>query len=136
MEYFLTAINKTKRDILAPLEPPYWFATKRPSLEQDYYEACDDEKTTVTNSPIVEFTSTGIITADGTHTEVDIVAVCTGYDAITGGLRSLGIKGRNGLDLDDKWEKGVVTNLGMMVNGFPNFFMLYGPQGKRNHLST
>ncbi|EXL69236.1 hypothetical protein FOPG_14774 [Fusarium oxysporum f. sp. conglutinans race 2 54008] len=117
-----------KREILAPLKPPYWFGTKRPSLEQGYYEACDDQKTTVTNSPITEFTQKGIVTADGKHTEFDIVAVCTGYDAITGGLRSLGVKGRNGLDLDDKWETGVLTNLGMMVNGFPNFFMLYGPQ--------
>lgn len=103
-------------------------------MEQDYYEACDDPKTTVTNSPITEFTQKGILTADGTHTAFDIVAVCTGYDAITGGLRTLGVKGRNGLDLNDKWETGVLTNLGMMVNGFPNFFMLYGPQGKRNYL--
>ena len=40
----------------------------------------------------------------------------------------MGIKGKDGIDLDDKWKDGVATNLGMIVNGYPNFFMVYGPQ--------
>ena len=51
------------------------------------------------------------------------MAVCTGYDAVTGGLRTMGIKGKDGLDLDEKWKDGVVTNVGMIVNGYPNMFM-------------
>ncbi|USW56787.1 Putative flavin monooxygenase, FAD/NAD(P)-binding domain superfamily [Septoria linicola] len=120
--------NKQKADILIPEEPPYYISTKRPSLEQDYYEMADRDNVTITNSPIVEFTERGIKTEDGIEHEFDIVAICTGYDAVTGGLRTMGIKGRDGIDLDEKWKDGIVTNLGMTVNGFPNFMMVYGPQ--------
>ncbi|SMR43056.1 unnamed protein product [Zymoseptoria tritici ST99CH_1E4] len=120
--------NPAKRDLLAPEEPPYYISTKRPSLEQDYYECCDQDNVDITNSPIVRFTKKGIVTEDGTEREFDVVAVCTGYDAVTGGLRTMGIKGRNELDLDEKWKDGVITNLGMLVNDFPNFLMVYGPQ--------
>ncbi|KAK4621443.1 Baeyer-Villiger monooxygenase [Fulvia fulva] len=120
--------DPAKRDILAPEEPPYYMSTKRPSLEQDYYESCDRPNVEITDSPIVSFTKTGIVTEDGKERQFDLVAVCTGYDAVTGGLRTMGIKGRNGIDLDEKWKDGVVTNLGMLVNGFPNMFMVYGPQ--------
>jgi len=86
----------------------------------------------ITNSPIREFTETGIVTEDGKHRDFDVIAICTGYDAVTGGLRTMGIKGRDGMDLDEKWKDGVITQLGMFVNGFPNFLMVYGPQGKHN----
>ena len=89
----------------------------------------------ITDSPITEFTETGVITKDGKHREFDIVAVCTGYDAITGGLKAMGIRGRNDLGLDKKWKDGVVTNLGMTINGFPNLFMVYGPQGQLPRLN-
>ncbi|KAF2486985.1 hypothetical protein BDY17DRAFT_288105 [Neohortaea acidophila] len=117
-----------KRELLAPLEPPYFISTKRPSLEQDYYEMCDLDHVTITNSPIVEFTETGIKTEDGKVHEFDIVAICTGYDAVTGGLRQMGLKGRGGVDLDEKWKDGVATNVGMIAHGYPNMFMVYGPQ--------
>ena len=118
-----------KRDLLAPLEPPYYLHTKRPSLEQDYYEMCDLPHVEITNSPITNFTETGIQTEEK-HTEFDVVAICTGYDAVTGGLRNMGIMSRDGVDLDEVWKDGVATNLGMIKNGFPNFFMVYGPQGE------
>lgn len=86
-------------------------------------EQCDLDHVEITNSPITEFTETGILTEDGKLHEFDVVAVCTGYDAVTGGLRTMGIKGRDGLDLDEKWKDGVVTNVGMIVNGYPNMFM-------------
>lgn len=83
----------------------------------------------ITNSPILSFTETGIQTEEK-HTEFDVVAVCTGYDAVTGGLRKMGIKSRDGVDLDDEWKDGVATNLGMIVHNYPNMFMVYGPQGQ------
>lgn len=132
-----------KQEILIPKEAPYYMGTKRPSLEQDYYEMCDKDNVVITNSPIQEFTESGIINGEG-ETAFDIVAICTGYDAVTGGLRTMGIKGREGRDLDEKWEQGVSTHLGMMVscffndsslptdklqvNGFPNMYIVYGPQ--------
>jgi cation diffusion facilitator CzcD-associated flavoprotein CzcO len=91
-----------KRELLVPSEPPYYLGTKRPSLEQDYYESCDLPHVEITNSPIVEFTKTGIVTEEKER-EFDVVAVCTGYDAVTGGLRTMNVQGRGGIDLDTKW---------------------------------
>lgn len=119
-----------KADILAPEKPPYYISTKRPSFEQDYFEMCDRPNVEITNSPIVEITETGIVTEDGETKEFDVIAVCTGYDAVTGGLRTMGIKGIKGIDLEEKWKDGVKTFLGMTVNGFPNMFIVYGPQGE------
>lgn len=45
----------------------------------------------------------------------------------------MGIKSRDGVDLDEKWRDGVFTNLGMIVNGYPNMFMVYGPQAPTSH---
>lgn len=94
--------DEKKAAILIPETPPYWVGTKRPSLEQDYYECCDRPNVEITNSPIVEFTEKGIVCEDAER-EFDIVAICTGYDAVTGGLRTMGITG-----------KGMSTNLVVM----------------------
>ena len=108
-----------KAALLAPDESPYWISTKRSSYEQDYYEMCDQPHVELTDSPIARFTESGIETKDGKVRDFDVVALCTGYDAVTGGLRTMGIKGRNGLDLGDKWDDGVRTNLGTMSHGYP-----------------
>lgn len=81
---------------------------------------CDRPNVELTNTPILEFSESGIVTEDGQVREFDVVALCTGYDAVTGGLRAMNIKGRDGLDLDEKWKDGIQTHLGMVVNGFPN----------------
>ncbi|KAE8375822.1 hypothetical protein BDV26DRAFT_266909 [Aspergillus bertholletiae] len=120
-----------KRDLLAPLEPPYPFGTKRPSLEQDFYEQFNKPNVHVvdTNShPIVDVTRTGILTADGKTHDVDIIAVATGFDAVTGGLLRLGLKDVNGVGLDQRWKDGMSTYLGMAISGFPNMFLPYSLQ--------
>lgn len=72
---------------------------------------------------IMEFTKNGIRAEDGKEHIFDIFAICTEYDAVTGGSRTMSTKGKDGRDLDEKWEEGVATNLGMVVNGYPNFFV-------------
>lgn len=91
-----------KRDLLVPLEPPYFVGAKRPSMEQDYYEMCDQDNVEITNSPIRRFTETGITTDEKTE-DFDIVAICTGYDAVTGGLMTMNIQGVDGVGLHEKW---------------------------------
>lgn len=91
------------RDILAPLEPPYYVGTKRPSFEVDYYEMFDKDNVAVTNSPILRFTEKGIVSEGEGEEEFDIIAVCTGYDAVTGGLMTMNVKGENDVYLHDKW---------------------------------
>lgn len=73
-----------KADILAPEQAPYFIGTKRPSLEQDYFEMCDRPNVEIIDSPIAELTESGIVTEDGRTREFDIIAVCTGYVAANG----------------------------------------------------
>lgn len=60
--------------------------------------------------------------------EIDIIAVATGFDAFTGGLKRLGLKDTDGIILGERWRDGVSTNLGMTVSGFPNMFLPYSLQ--------
>ncbi|CAG7938922.1 unnamed protein product [Penicillium olsonii] len=123
--------DPVKRDLLAPLEPPHPFGTKRPSLEQGYYENFNKPNVHLvdTNSnPIVEITPTGIVTRDNKSYEVDIIAIATGFDASTGSLSNMGIHDLNGVDLGERWREGVSTFLGLTVPGFPNMFLPYSVQ--------
>ncbi|KAH0291233.1 cyclopentanone 1,2-monooxygenase [Aureobasidium namibiae CBS 147.97] len=121
-----------KRDILAPLKAPHAWGTKRPSLEQNFYEMMDraeNDVVDVKETPITEFTETGIVTSDGKLREFDIIALATGFDSVTGGMKNMGLKNTEGKDLAEKWKNGTWTYLGMTCNGFPNMFFLYGAQG-------
>lgn len=122
-----------KQEILVPSERPYPFATKRSSLEQDYYECLDQDNVDVVSlklTPLREFTSKGIVTEDGIEREHDIVILATGYDNVTGSLTRMGVRGKDGVDLKERWKDGVWTYLGIMTSGCPNMFIAYGPQGK------
>jgi len=115
-------------DLLAPKGYPY--GTKRPPLETNYYEVFNQDNVTlvdITSAPIESITQTGIRTAN-TEYEFDIIVLATGFDAMTGPLMKLGIVGRDGLKLSDKWAHGPRTYLGLTVSGFPNLFLITGPQ--------
>jgi cation diffusion facilitator CzcD-associated flavoprotein CzcO len=121
-----------KRDILAPLKPPHVFGAKRLSLEQDFYEQFNKPNIDVIDvraNPVDEIVPEGIRTADGVVHEFDVIALATGFDSITGGLKDIDIRGIDGTLLREKWDKGTWTYLGMTTASFPNFFFLYGPQG-------
>lgn len=120
-----------KRDLLAPLNPPHPFGTKRPSLKQDFYELCSQPYVRIVDTnrhPVVEVRPKGIVTADGKCHEVDIIAVATGFDAVTGGLLRLGLKDLDGMDLGERWKDSMSTYLGMSISGFPNMFLPYSLQ--------
>ncbi|KAK3675503.1 hypothetical protein LTR78_004586 [Recurvomyces mirabilis] len=123
--------NPQKRDILAPETPPHPFGGRRLSLEQDYYEQMDKDHVTLVNvkqNDIARFVENGIVTEDGVLHELDIIALATGFDSVTGGLKDLGVTGLNGELLTEKWRMGTYTYLGMTVANFPNFLFAYGPQ--------
>jgi cyclohexanone monooxygenase len=118
-------------ELLAPTEPPYPFGTKRPSLEQDYYDAFNLDHVDLVDlraTPIAEITTTGIRTIDGAHREFDLIVLATGFDANTGGLTRIDIVDTAGTPLRDRWTTRVDTHLGVAISGFPNLLMLYGPQ--------
>lgn len=76
-----------KRDILAPIEPPYFYGTKRNPLEIDYYEVLDKpnvEVVDLSKTPLEKFVGEGIVTDDGTLREFDMVVLATGFDSFTG----------------------------------------------------
>ena len=113
---------------LAPTDYPY--ATKRPPLETNYYEAFNRDNVTLVdlrNAPIERVTPAGIRTSAGEH-ELDDIVLATGFDAMTGPLVKLNLTGRDGQRLGDHWVHGPRTYLGLMVHGFPNLFLVTGPQ--------
>jgi len=115
---------------LAPADPPHPFGTKRPSLEQWYYEVYNQNNVTlvdVREDPIKEITRTGLGTATR-HYELDLLVLATGFDAGTGGLTQVDIRAMSGRSLESIWSTGVQTHLGLGIPDFPNLFILYGPQ--------
>jgi len=115
-------------ELLSPRDHPFF--TKRPPLENGYYETFNRANVTLVDlpkAPIQEITPTGVRTADAEY-EVDTIVYATGFDAMTGTLFKLGIRGRNGLGLQEKWAQGPHSYLGIATHGFPNLFMITGPQ--------
>lgn len=118
------------RDLLAPMDPPHPFGTKRPSLEQGYFEIFDQPNVALVDlktTPIETFTETGIRTADG-ETPFDLIVLATGFDAVSGGITDIDIVGTRGQSIKQRWAQGTKTYLGMTTAGFPNLLYLYGPQ--------
>ena len=116
-------------ELLAPKD--HHFFTKRPPLEHGYYEAFNRDNVTlidVKRSPVEEITPTGVRTADGDTHDVDIIIFATGFDAMTGTLFAMDIRGRDGVALREQWADGPRTYIGLAVHNFPNMFLITGPQ--------
>jgi cation diffusion facilitator CzcD-associated flavoprotein CzcO len=107
------------------------YGTKRQPLDSNYYETFDKTNVTLvdaaTDGAIEEITANGI-RAGGKEYPADIIVFATGFDAMTGPLKALNIKGRGGKALDEAWKDGPRSYLGLQVAGFPNFFTITGPQ--------
>ena len=112
------------------LKPPdFPFGTKRLPLDTNYYETFNRPNVTLVDlraTPIEEITPTGIRTTAGEH-DLDVIVYATGFDALTGPLLALDIRGRDGQALADAWAEGPQTYLGLAVPGFPNLFTITGP---------
>ncbi|MFK8024611.1 MAG: cyclopentanone 1,2-monooxygenase, partial [Ilumatobacter sp.] len=117
-------------EALAPTDPPYPFGTKRPSLEQNFYDIFDQDNVLLVDlltHPLIEITETGVRTEAG-HVELDVLVLATGFDANTGGFTRLDFRGLGGQTIGEAWADGVNTHIGVASPGFPNMLMLYGPQ--------
>jgi cation diffusion facilitator CzcD-associated flavoprotein CzcO len=105
------------------------FAEKRPPFVTGYYETFNNDNVALVDlkeTPMVRLTEVGIETTDGVR-EFDIIVWGTGFDFGTGALARLGIRGRQGLSLEDHWADGPKTFLGIVTTGFPNLFFPGGP---------
>jgi cation diffusion facilitator CzcD-associated flavoprotein CzcO len=105
------------------------FGEHRPPFVTGYYEAYNEPNVSLVDlhqTPIVRMTEHGIETTEGVR-EVDVVVWATGFDFGTGALARMGIRGRDGIALEDYWADGPQTFLGVQTVGFPNFFFPGGP---------
>jgi cation diffusion facilitator CzcD-associated flavoprotein CzcO len=112
---------------LIPTDHP--FAAKRPPIDTGYFETFNRDNVTLVDlraTPIEQVTPEGIQTSDGVY-PLDIIVFATGFDAMTGPLLKLDIKGRDGRTLRDAWAEGPRSYLGLQVAGFPNMFTITGP---------
>lgn len=106
------------------------FGTQRLPLETRYFEAYNRDNVhlvDLSETPVERFTKTGIRTTDA-HYALDVIALATGFDAMTGSWDRMEIRGVGGLALRDKWRDGPSTYLGLLTHGFPNLLMVAGPQ--------
>jgi cation diffusion facilitator CzcD-associated flavoprotein CzcO len=128
-------------EILAPSEPPHPFGTKRPSLEQNYYEIFSRKNVALVDlgrAPIERIVSEGILTPQGL-VECDLIVFATGFDAGSGGFTQIEIRGCDDRSLAGTWRDGITAYPGCAVHGFPNLAYLYGllsPSGFSNGPTT
>lgn len=116
-------------EVAALLEPRGAIGCKRMCVDTGYYATFNRPNVTlvdVSDSPIDEITPRGL-RVGGREYEVDSIVFATGFDAMTGALLRIDIRGRGGLALGEKWVAGPRTYLGLQTAGFPNLFIITGP---------
>ncbi len=131
-EFFRAKIRATVRDstvaeVLTPKDYPV--GTKRLCVDTNYYDTFNRDNVTlvdVRKSPIEAITPHGLRTRDEAYV-LDSIVFATGFDAMTGALLKIDIRGRAGAPLQQKWAGGPRTYLGVATAGFPNLFTITGP---------
>jgi len=130
-EFVRNKIRETVDDpaVAALLSPETMVGCKRLCTDTDYYQTYNRPNVSlvdVQSSPIEAITETGLRTAEGTY-DLDCIVFATGFDAMTGALSKIEIKGRGGRLFSDKWADGPINYLGVGTAGFPNLFTIVGP---------
>lgn len=124
-------------DLLTPKGYPLF--AKRPPLDHGYYECFNLDNVHLVDikdrEPIEAITETGVRTSQNEY-EFDIIVLATGFKAYTGALEAIDIVGAGGQVLRDKWQEQSSSIMGVAVSGYPNFFMVTGPQAPFANLPT
>ena len=131
-EFIRNKIRETVKDphtaeLLCPKGYPY--GAKRPPIDTDYYETFNRDNVSLVDireTPIESITATGLRTTVAEY-ELDAIVFATGFDAMTGSLLRIDVRGTGGIPLADAWADGPRTLLGLQVAGFPNLFTITGP---------
>ena len=119
----------------AALTPQYEFGCKRVLISSDFYPALLRPNVELVTDGIVEIREHAILTADGVERPVDAIVYSTGF-RVTEMLGGIPIYGRGGAELHSIWRDRIAAYLGITVSGFPNFFMLLGPNTGLGHNSV
>jgi cation diffusion facilitator CzcD-associated flavoprotein CzcO len=117
------------------LTPDYPPGCKRLLISDDFYPALGRDDVTLVTSPIARLVPDGVETRDGAHHAVDTIVYATGFEPFNF-LSPLAVTGRDGRALADTWRDGVEAHRTVAVPGFPNFFMLLGPNSGLGHNSV
>jgi cyclohexanone monooxygenase len=120
--------DRATADALCPTSHP--IGTKRICVDSNYYETYNRPNVKLVNlraNPIERITPNGIRMADGTLHQLDTLVMATGFDAMTGALLRIDVRGSGGASLAEKWAAGPRTYLGIGMVGFPNLFTITGP---------
>ncbi|WP_248304417.1 NAD(P)/FAD-dependent oxidoreductase [Actinomycetospora sp. TBRC 11914] len=123
-----TVADPETAETLTPRDHP--FATKRPPIDSGYFETYNRPNVALVDvkaDPITSVTPGGLRLESGVEHELDVLVFATGFDALTGPLLGIDIRGRDGVALRDAWADGPRTHLGLGVAGFPDLFTITGP---------
>jgi cation diffusion facilitator CzcD-associated flavoprotein CzcO len=121
-------------ELRAAVTPDYTIGCKRVLISNDYYPALSRKNVSVVTSAIERVDRTGVVTADGVHHEVDCLIYGTGFQ-VADPFPAGAIVGRGGVDIVETWRNGAHAYLGTSLPGYPNFFMLVGPNTGLGHNS-
>jgi cation diffusion facilitator CzcD-associated flavoprotein CzcO len=121
-------IRRTVRDPATrdAVTPDYPWGCKRPVLASTFYEALNRDNVELVPHPVASATGTGLVDERGVHHDVDVLITSTGFQP-TRFLANLEVTGVGGRGIHDAWAERAAAFLGVTVAGFPNFFILYGP---------
>ena len=120
-----------KDPVTAEKLTPYDLYARRPLCDDGYFDTFNRDNVSLIDvgvQPIRKITSEGVVTDEGVH-ELDVLVFATGFDAVTGNYVKIDIRGRGGEKLREQWSDGPRTHLGLMIAGYPNLFMIFGPMG-------
>ena len=110
---------------------------KRPLCDSGYYATFNRPNVSLVDikeTPIREITASGVVTADGVEHALDVLIFATGFDAVDGNYVKIDLRGRGGKSIREQWQRGPTSYLGMTTTGFPNMFMILGPNGPFTNL--
>jgi cation diffusion facilitator CzcD-associated flavoprotein CzcO len=122
-------------EMRAKVTPDYMIGCKRVLLSSNYYPALGRDHVDLVTDGIAEVREHSIVTNDGTEYDVDVIIYGTGFK-VTDALKEQRIVGRNGLKIQEAWADGVEAHHGITIPGFPNLFMLLGPNTGLGHNSV
>ncbi|MGE5289493.1 MAG: flavin-containing monooxygenase [Micromonosporaceae bacterium] len=122
-------------ELRARVTPDYTIGCKRILLSSDYYPTLTRPNVELVTEPIAGITPSGLTVGEGTAYDVDVIIYGTGFKVIDS-IAELNVTGRDGVKLQDAWQDGVEAFLGITVAGFPNFFILLGPNTGLGHNSV
>jgi cation diffusion facilitator CzcD-associated flavoprotein CzcO len=121
-------------ELVKKVTPNYTIGCKRILLSNDFYSAIQRPNVTIETTGIAEIDEKGILLKDGSRVDLDVIVTATGFK-VAEGLVPFEIKGRNGLTLSEAWKNGPEAYLGTTIKGFPNMFMIVGPNTGLGHSS-